>query len=316
MARGLALCVLAGSLAGAVAAATGASAPPSRERQADAAVRAFIGAFNRHDVKAALGFLASDPQVAANDCDFARGRTVAYRRRADVARWLRERSADRDRLTLAGVRLLGSLPAGAAVTYSLRRSGTLSGLGYGEGIVPNGSKVGFTTTGRVRITQFANAAGSGRACGPTWTATSPQPRVPRFEPPGRRDCSPPSPAPAVTDLREARGTVDRGDLFALFFPPTGSRLASETAAAFDGLAGKEMKIVWRMVGTGDIRFAAHGPDGEAGRLTFGPTRHTGSSWHRPGEEWGTGFVFPRAGCWQVHVSRGDASGDLWLDVRS
>jgi len=39
--------------------------------------------------------------VGANDCDFKRGSTVGYVRRAEVGRWLRQRAADHDQLTIA-----------------------------------------------------------------------------------------------------------------------------------------------------------------------------------------------------------------------
>jgi hypothetical protein len=68
--------------------------------------------------------------------------------------------------------------------------------------------------------------------------------------------------------------------------------------------GDDLKIVWRVTGTGPLRVAFIGPDGTPRPLTFGPERHLASSFHRPGEEWGTGFHFDRAGCWQIRVDRG------------
>ncbi|MBE3560765.1 MAG: hypothetical protein IMW89_16320 [Ktedonobacteraceae bacterium] len=41
---------------------------------------------------------------------------------------------------------------------------------------------------------------------------------------------------------------------------------------------------------------------------WGPTYHASSTWHRPGQEWGTGFTLPRPGCWDLHVTR---SGITW-----
>jgi len=79
-------------------------------------------------------------------------------------------------------------------------------------------------------------------------------------------------------------------------------------------AGEELKIVWRMTGSGPLRIAVVAPDGSARPLLFGPERHTGSSYHRPGDEWGTGFRFDTAGCWHIHLMRTDTSGDIWLDV--
>lgn len=79
--------------------------------------------------------------------------------------------------------------------------------------------------------------------------------------------------------------------------------------------GDELKIVWRMTGSGPLRVAFAAPDGTRHPLTFGPEAHfAGSTYHRPGDEWGTGFRFDARGCWHIHLSRNDTSGDVWLDV--
>jgi hypothetical protein len=57
------------------------------------------------------------------------------------------------------------------------------------------------------------------------------------------------------------------------------------------------------------------PDGTRAKPWFGPEEHGGSTWRRPGEEWGTGFVFPKAGCYRVEVTRTRGSGYLWLPVK-
>jgi hypothetical protein len=71
-------------------------------------------------------------------------------------------------------------------------------------------------------------------------------------------------------------------------------------------AGQVIKIAWRMTGSGSPRFTAVGPSGTRIRPAWGPERHGGSTWRRPGQEWGTGFRFPDAGCWTVRVKRGPA----------
>jgi hypothetical protein len=81
-------------------------------------------------------------------------------------------------------------------------------------------------------------------------------------------------------------------------------------------AGDELKIVWRMTGTGALRVRLTTPDGNPQPLTFGPQRHAASTYHRPGEEWGTAFRFGSAGCWHIHLARTDSSGDVWIDVRA
>ena len=39
---------------------------------------------------------------------------------------------------------------------------------------------------------------------------------------------------------------------------------------------------------------------------------TGSNWNRPGEEWGSSFVFAEPGCWQIRASRESDVADLWI----
>ena len=69
-----------------------------------------------------------------------------------------------------------------------------------------------------------------------------------------------------------------------------------------------------MTGTGALRVVLTAPDGRRQPLVFGPEPHTRSSYHRPGAEWGTGLRFGVAGCWHIHLSRDDTSGDVWLHV--
>lgn len=94
----------------------------------------------------------------------------------------------------------------------------------------------------------------------------------------------------------------RGSFWALFFtpvpPPT----------------GRDVKVVWRMTGSGPFTFTASDSHGRAASLDWGPDGHTSSDWGHPGDEVGTGFTFPDAGCWHIHVARSDAAGDLWLKV--
>jgi len=95
---------------------------------------------------------------------------------------------------------------------------------------------------------------------------------------------------------------NRGSFWALFFtpvpPPT----------------GKDIKVVWRMTGSGAFTFTTSNADGKTASLDWGPTAHSSSNWTHPGDEVGTGFTFPHAGCWNIHVARSDVAGDLWLEV--
>lgn len=79
--------------------------------------------------------------------------------------------------------------------------------------------------------------------------------------------------------------------------------------------GDELKIVWRMTGTGPLHVRFTAPDGRTQPLVFGPEAHgAGSTYRRPGDEWGTGFRFNVTGCWHIHLTRDDTSGDVWLNV--
>ncbi len=79
-------------------------------------------------------------------------------------------------------------------------------------------------------------------------------------------------------------------------------------------SGDEVKIVWRMTGEGDLAVTYESPEGNPAQLTFGPEPHGGSSYARPGAEWGTGFLFDEPGCWHIHLQRTVGKGDVWVNV--
>ena len=81
-------------------------------------------------------------------------------------------------------------------------------------------------------------------------------------------------------------------------------------------SGDELKIVWRMTGTGPLHVSVTAPNGRRQPLVFGPEAHAVSNYHRPGDEWGTGFRFSGPGCWHVKLTRNSTSGDVWLNVRT
>jgi hypothetical protein len=122
-----------------------------------------------------------------------------------------------------------------------------------------------------------------------------------FHPPVHCE-APAAMAKSSIGLPEAQGRISGGSLWALFFQPL--------APGGDGV-----KIVWRVTGTGAFSVKAYSPSGAMLAPDWGPQMHDGSNWDRPGDEWGTKFVFPTAGCWDLHVTRGQASGDLWMDVK-
>jgi hypothetical protein len=80
--------------------------------------------------------------------------------------------------------------------------------------------------------------------------------------------------------------------------------------------GHDVKVVWRMAGSGDFEVRAVGPDGKIVGPTSGPTGPRSSNWDRPGQEWGTFFNLPSEGCWQLEAQRSDAISTVTIAVVS
>lgn len=138
---------------------------------------------------------------------------------------------------------------------------------------------------------------------------SPVPRSSALGPPGAPGCRPASPIRPERGgggFPEVQGTSRDVQLWGLIMP----------ASHYPPLrAGEDVKIVWRMTGTGGIRLTATGPDGGPSRLTFGPEPHGGSNYRRPGYEWGAGYHFDEPGCWHLRAVRGTSVADVWLAVK-
>lgn len=119
---------------------------------------------------------------------------------------------------------------------------------------------------------------------------------------GKARCAPGA-AFGLGGLQETGLDTNKGSSWALVFGP------------LPPPAGKDVKIVWRMTGSGAFAFRATDDDGNVAPL-LGQQPHgfSGSNWIHPGYEVGTGFNFPHSGCWDVHVARSDVDGDLWLLV--
>ncbi|MFE9202860.1 hypothetical protein [Micromonospora sp. NPDC007230] len=109
------------------------------------------------------------------------------------------------------------------------------------------------------------------------------------------------PPTAQYTSQDLQGTGDGATLWAMLF---------STALR----TGTEIKVVWRMTGSGDFSISATGPDGKAVKPVWGPEPHGGSNWNRPGDEWGTGWVFPTPGCWTINATRTSGTGSLVLRV--
>jgi hypothetical protein len=145
----------------------------------------------------------------------------------------------------------------------------------------------------------------------------PAPQPAGFGALGQPGCGPPSPRNAAGQTFPARGevlgTAAGGQLWALFF---NGEWASPDSAVLEGVVDREMKIVFRMTGSGTFEIAAIAPDGTRVGPVWGPVFHPSSTWTRPGREWGTSFVFTQPGCWRIQGRDGGATGDVWLVVRS
>lgn len=122
--------------------------------------------------------------------------------------------------------------------------------------------------------------------------------------------------PCVPHLVDASGDVQASsesmEVWALVF--TRERFAPSEPVFVP--KDQEIKIVWRSTGEGDVSFQAEGPDGAVVTPIWGPDGPRGSNWNtHPGEEWGTGWVFPESGCWSIELERGDSVAHLNVEIR-
>jgi hypothetical protein len=128
----------------------------------------FITAFNARRLREAVSLLT--PTAVVSDCDYRAVKVVQFFGRKDVTRWLRERFADRDRLTVARMANQNpDQPSGAVgVDYSRRTSRTLIALGFNNGIKPELASKVVLTERPIRISRFANGpvGGSPESCRP------------------------------------------------------------------------------------------------------------------------------------------------------
>lgn len=120
---------------------------------------------------------------------------------------------------------------------------------------------------------------------------------------GNDDCEPPSPHTSAGRFSETRATPNGIDASALFYvvPPWRS--------------DQEVKVIWRVTGSGEGHFVAIDPEGGEHPPTWGPNRHRSSSYNRPGDEWGTAFSLPTEGCWELRVTRDEGTASIWVIVQ-
>ena len=118
-------------------------------------------------------------------------------------------------------------------------------------------------------------------------------------------CQPSPILKSSNSFPEIQGTMkSEGELWALLF--------------FDGATSNtDLKFAWRIASSGagiDFHAQAHNENGKIILPIWGPEYHGGSSWQRPGIEWGTGFNFPEPGCWTITITSGASTGEIYLDV--
>jgi hypothetical protein len=77
---------------------------------------------------------------------------------------------------------------------------------------------------------------------------------------------------------------------------------------------EQIKIVWRITGSGALDLVNIDPDGRKQPMQWGPNEHLSSTYTRPGDEWGAGYLFAKAGCWILRATRGTASASVWLEI--
>ena len=143
--------------------------------------------------------------------------------------------------------------------------------------------------------------GSGGAR-PSMTTTSPV--ATKSVSPGASGCRPASPMDTRPDRGlEVQGTGQGATLYGLVMTVSGAVRA-----------GEEVKIVWRMTGSGPLHLSSVSPDGTSRSPVWGPEPHGSSNYHRPGDEWGVGYQFPTPGCWHLRAERSVGSADVWLQV--
>src|SRR5262245_59217109 len=88
-------------------------------------------------------------------------------------------------------------------------------------------------------------------------------------------CSTPTPLGSRGQpVNVARVSTRAGEVWALALGP------------FPPRVGQEVKIVWRVAGSGPLNVSFRDPNGNTRPLTFGPEAHMGSTFVHPGDEWG------------------------------
>jgi hypothetical protein len=144
---------------------------------------------------------------------------------------------------------------------------------------------------------------SASAAAPSITAITAGP-VPSPFPVASIGCSAGHPNPVIVHgLFEVKGAATGATLWALVF------------ADHPFVAARQVKIAWHMTGDGPPQMSATNLDtGQRVAPASGPGEHTSSSWHRPGGEWGSTWLFPSPGCWRITMATSTGTGSITVTV--
>ncbi|MCH7586004.1 MAG: hypothetical protein IH941_12740 [Acidobacteria bacterium] len=80
---------------------------------------------------------------------------------------------------------------------------------------------------------------------------------------------------------------------------------------------RQIKMVFRLTGAGPFDVVAIHDDGTELKPNWGPDHRSPdeSSYGRLGEEWGMQFFFTKTGCWNLHVTHGSDTINVWLRIQ-
>ncbi len=160
-----------------------------------------------------------------------------------------------------------------------------------------------TAISRLKMGLIGLALGALAGCGCTSSSTATQSRDSAGDKQAHAFYPPPVTSDCSTSLRVAEGQVGIPELQG---PAKGGEVVALVFHPLPLTAMQETKIVWRVTGHGPLRVTGMNDAGDVAQVS-GPSAHSGG-------DWGTFVIFPKPGCWRLHVQRDDVSGDVFLPV--
>jgi hypothetical protein len=113
-----------------------------------------------------------------------------------------------------------------------------------------------------------------------------------------RACARPTNLGPPNAMQGAQIPTRRGSIWSLAFGPVPPKV------------GDQLKVVWRVTGSGPLKIHFTNPAGKRKRLEAGPTIHVSSNFNHPGDEYGTVFGFDEPGCWTIKLSRSNVKATV------